>query len=286
MGHDVKAENACDRRVELICSDDFDNALKSGSERCIEIEGTIKERDKANYATFYDIMLRGNPEMESISDKRKSTRTPQEEEAFNAFRKRVRSQYRMVRDFIFVDEDESVDGDGVNSDVPKKLSKLVETIANVAQLLEYTGNDMLFTLLRERGVTLGVVPLEDAAPAFASDSVRDAVKDVFDTACEIQGERNGKRREITESVFDEEVPKELQYDKDVNPVGITRSDFAKLVSVQTRRAKALEAEAREKVDEKITDAAEEKRFEIERSRLMMEKYSQLLEAEDVNNGNG
>ena len=101
MGHDVKAENACDRRVELICSDDFDNALKSGSERCIEIEGTIKERDKANYATFYDIMLRGNPEMESISDKRKSTRTPQEEEAFNAFRKRVRSQYRMVRDFIW-----------------------------------------------------------------------------------------------------------------------------------------------------------------------------------------
>ena len=100
-----KETNIVDYQKRLICSDAFEKALASGSERNIEIDGTLKSRSKSNYETFFDIMLRSRTDIQSILDKKKKQRSAQENEALAAFKRTTSLQYKQVREIIFIDEE-------------------------------------------------------------------------------------------------------------------------------------------------------------------------------------
>jgi len=264
---------------KLICSDDFERALSSGSERNIEIDGTLKSSNRSNYEIFYDIMLRSRNDIQSILDKKKKDRTPAENELLAAFKKNTSSQYKQVKEMIFIDEEDSLDDDGVSVKISKKLSQLVSRLSNVAAMLKYLGHSELETELDKLGVKLSYRKLEDVSDVFSNDAIHTTLNEVFESACNIQKQINDKKREIKETIFEFEVPKMLQYDKETNPSGIKSTDFAKLVQIQTKKLKAQSDEAKDKVDMQATAEAENKHCDSIRSEILREKYMSLMEEE-------
>ena len=275
-----KENSIVDYQKKLICSDAFEKALASGSERNIEIDGTLKSRSKSNYETFFDIMLRSRTDIQSILDKKKKQRTAQENEALAAFKRTTSLQYKQLREIIFIDEDESLDEDGVTAPFSKKLVKLVDNIANVTKLLKYIGHSEFEGELAKRGISLSYTKLEDESECFENDAIRESVVSVFDSACNIQKDINTKKREITDEVFPLAVPTALQYDKDMNPSGIKPSDFNKLVQLQTKKIKALSEEAKDKFGRQATTEAENKHYDSIRNEVLREKYMALMDDDE------
>ena len=268
-----------EEQKKLIRSEDFERALSSGSERNMEIDGTLKSSNRSNYDVFYDIMLRSRNDIQSILDKKKKDRTPAENELLAAFKKGTSAQYKQVKEMIFIDEDESLDEDGVSVEIPKKASQLVERLANVVSMLRYLGHSEFENELGRRGIKLSYSKLEDVSDVFSNDAIHSTLDDVFKSACSIQKQINDKKREIVETVFELEVPKMLQYDKDTNPSGIKPTDFNRLVQIQTKKIKAQSDEAKDKVDMQATNEAENKHCDSIRSEILREKYMSLMEEE-------
>jgi hypothetical protein len=255
----------------LIVSEEFDKALTAGADIKSEIHGTMKQRVKNNYERFYDIMLVSRNDIQSICDKKKKDRTPEETETLKKFAKDVKRKYRLVKDMIFLSEDERQNDDGTTNTVPKKLAQLVEKISAVHAILRYIGYSMLDDELDRHGITVCSTPLETTSEVFENERIKEDVRDIFEESCKIHAEIDGAEREIRENVFTGMVPENLQFDKNTNPGGIRDSDFKKLVDVKYKMLKSESSgdeEAKEKASEKVMDEAEKKSFEIERNRTI------------------
>lgn len=265
---------------ELICSEDFENALNEGVSKYNEIGGSLKSRNKDNYAFFYDIMLKSRTDVQSALDKKKRNRTAEENELVKRFVADVKSQYKFVKEMIFLCSDEEADADGLPNRLPKKLTQLVDKIAAVASMLAYIGHGEFEEELGKRGITLKYRSLEETSEVFENEDVKADVKSVFETSCRIQKEVDDTKTEISEVIFENSVCQELRYDRDLNPYGIKASDFAKLVSVKAKIDKAKTDENREKAEETANATAEEKTFDITRSEILRAKYLEMSERKD------
>lgn len=261
----------------LICSEKFDDALAEGVTRLNEIEGSLKSRNKDNYSLFYDLMLKSRTDVQSALYRRKRERTAEESELVKRFAAETKSQYKFVKDMVFVPEAESMDENGLPNRLPKKLVQLVERISAVAALLKYIGHGEFEDELGKRGIGLVYKTLEEQSPAFENEHVKEDVKGVFDAVCGIQKEIDRKRTEISEEVFECSVPQELRYDKDACPCGIKPSDFGKLVAVKAKIEKAKTDESMAKAVGTANTMSEEKTFDIARSEILRAKYMDLSE---------
>jgi len=275
-----------DARKELICSEAFEDALTQGSEKAIEIDGTHKQKNRDNYSLFYDIMLRATPHIEEICNKRKKDRTASEVEELKNFKKSVSAKYKMVKEMIFIPEDEKLDENGVSVKLPKKAMALVDRLSAVVQLLRYIGHGELEAELARRGITLSYAKLEDVSDAYGVDAIHRDIVSVFDTSCSIQKDIDDANREITEGIFTSAVPQELQYDKDTNPTGLKNSDFKKLVALKVKLIKSITEEAAEKTEDAINNSAYEKTNEIARNELIREKLMTMSAEIDNAEGEG
>lgn len=256
---------------KLILSDDFDKALSDGADIKSEIHGTMKQRVKNNYERFYDIMLMSRRDIQSICDKRKKDRTPEENETLKKFVKSTKKQYRFVKDMMFLSEDEKTNDDGTENTVPKKVAQLVERLSSVYAILEYIGSTVLKDELDKNGITVCTHQLETQSEVFENARVREDMVDIFKESCRIWGEIDDAERRIKDDIFVNMVPSSLQFDKQTNPSGLRDSDFKKLVGVKYKLLKSEKSgdeESKEKASEKAMDEAEKKTFEIERSKTI------------------
>lgn len=255
---------------KLIRSEEFDQALLKGSDIKSEISGTMKQRRKNNYDRFYEMMLFCNPEIQSICDKKKKDRTEDETNMLKKFIKETKAQYRLAKDMMFLSEDDSLNDDGTTNTVPKKLMQLVEKISLVHALLKYVGYDVLDKELLKRGIMVSSESFESKSEAFENEQIRKDMADTLFESCKIQGEIESAERSISDDVFTNMVPVDLQFDKNTNPGGIRDSDFKKLVGVKFKLLKSEQSdvEAKEKASEKAFDEAEKKTFEIQRSKTV------------------
>ena len=254
---------------KLILSDDFDKALTDGADIKSEIHGTMKQRIKNNYERFYDIMLVSRPDIQSICDKRKKDRTPDENETLKKFAKTVKKQYRFVKDMMFLSEDEKTNDDGTTNLVPKKVVQLVERLSSVYAILKYIGSHTLEDELEKSGITVCATPLEVQSEAFENVRIKEDMVEIFNESCKIWGEIDDAERRIKDDIFVNMVPENLQFDKQTNPSGLRDSDFKKLVDVKYKlltSEKSGDEESKEKASEKAMDEAEKKTFEIERNK--------------------
>ncbi len=274
---DKKLESVC---KELICSEDFENALNEGVSKYNEIDGSLKSRNKDNFSFFYDIMLKSRNDVQSALDKRKRERTAEENELIKKFAADTKSQYKFVKDMIFLCSDEEADADGLPNRLPKKLTQLVDKIAAVASMLAYIGHGEFEEELGKRGISLKYKTLEETSEVFENEDVKADVKAVFDTSCRIQKEVDDTKTAISEVIFENSVCQELRYDKDLNPSGIKPSDFTKLVSVKAKIDKAKTDETKEKAEETANATAEEKSFDIARSEILRVKYLEMSESKE------
>lgn len=256
---------------KLIMSEDFDKALSDGADVKSEIHGVMKQRIKVNYSRFYDIMLASRPDIQSICDKRKKNRTPEENDAFKKFTKTVKKQYRLVKDMMFLSEDEKTNDDGTTNMVPRKVAQLVDKLSAVYSILKYIGCHTLEDELLQHGVEVVTTPLEAQSEAFENSRVKEDMVLIFKEACSICGEIDDAERRIKDDIFVSMVPSSLQFDKQTNPSGLRDSDFKKLVEAKykiLKSEKSGDEESREKASEKVMDEAEKKTFEIERNKTI------------------
>ena len=256
---------------KLILSEDFDKALTDGADIKSEIHGTMKQRIKNNYERFYDIMLMSRTDIQSICDKRKKDRTPDENETLKKFAKTVKKQYRFVKDMMFLSEDEKTNDDGTTNLVPKKVVQLVEKLSSVYAILKYIGYYTLEDELVKNGMAVSAIPLEMQSEAFENDRIKEDMVEIFNESCKIWGEIDDAERRIKDDIFVNMVPENLQFDKQTNPSGLRDSDFKKLVDVKYKLLKSEKSgddESKEKASEKAMDEAEKKTFEIERNKTI------------------
>lgn len=265
---------------ELICSEDFENALSEGVTKYNEIDGSLKNRNKDNYAFFYDIMLKSRTDVQSALDKKKRDRTAEENELVKKFAADTKMRYKFVKDMIFLGEDEELDENGRPNRLPKKLVHLADRLGAVVAMLAYIGHGELEDELAKRGISLKYKTLEETSEVFENEDVKADVKSVFETVCGIQKDIDATKTEISEVIFENSVCQELRYDRDLNPSGIKASDFAKLVSVKAKIDKAKTDENREKAEETANATAEEKTFDITRSEILRAKYLEMSERKD------
>lgn len=276
-----------EEQQELIMSEEFDRALEKGSDVRSEISGTMRERDRNNYGRFRELVLMCTPSVQDILDKPKKRRTQEEASALKEFDRRLKSQYRLLRDMMFLPEDERLNDDGTENTVPKRLLRIAETLALVHSMLRYVGCRTLDDELSRRGITVESVPLEETGEGFANERVRSGIKESLMESCAIRGQVEEAERSIREEIFEEMVPERLRFDKDSNPGGIRDSDFKKLVDVKFKLVKSEKADLseKEKASEKAFDEAEKKTFEIQRSKTVRAGLM-ALGAEGSSDGQG
>ena len=271
---------------QLIRSDEFDSALKSGSDVKSEIAGTMKQRVKNNYDRFYDMMLLGHTDIQEICNKRKKDRTQEEVERLKKFVKDMKAAYRLYKEFTFVNEDEKVNDDGTSNSIPKKLTTLVDKLALVVPLLEYVGKDALQNELHKRGITIACTPLEDRYEAFQNEQLAADIKDALEESCGLQKEIEVAERSIAEEIYPNMVPTELQYDKNSNPAGIKESDFKKMVELKFKLLKSEkeDEQSKDKSKEKVLEEAEKRTYDITRNETVRYGLMSMgLDGEDSDN---
>lgn len=260
-------------RDELIIGQEMDNALREAAEIKKTILTTYKNRDKSNFEQFYATALRANKEISDILDKKKRYRTEAENELVKKFKKNITRSYKLVCEYITPEEVE----DGKQT----KIEKLVDKIALALDYLRYIGANELENEFDKHGISLATgLKLEDKSEVWADERVKENIIDIFNTGKHVREQVKNDTKEFAEGIFETAVPAELVYEKNSNPVGLKKSDWSKLVDVQTKLIMAQPGEQLEKAETQINDLAADKQFDQERARLMQVKLAAMEPAQN------
>ena len=256
-------ENKTDK-TSLIVGDEFENALLDAANVKKENLTSVKNRNKDNYSRFYDIMLMSRRDVQAILDKRKKDRADDENNLVKEFKKETSQTYRQICNLLAQEEIE--EGEQTN------VEKLVQKIAPLVKLMEYTGHHEIEDEFRKYGIVLDYERLGDMEDsAFENEEIENSLKEVFENGKNLKYEVNRNNDAIKTKIFETAVPVELQFEKSTNPSGIRSSDFCKLVDLKTKMLMAQSDEAKEKIDEKANDMAGQCEFDNARNKLIQSK---------------
>lgn len=247
----------------LIKSKEFEAALDEGAEYKKNIVTTYKQQNKDNYSQFYEIMLSNRDDIQKILDTKRSKRTDEDKEILKQFKRDITQTYNQVREFLTPEKVE----DGKQT----KLEKLASKLAAAFDMLEYIDKNVLNKQLALHG--LKIVSVNNLPEKMDNDKTRSSINSVFECAVSLRQKVENDNNHINDNIFTSKVPLELQYDKDTNNTGLKAGDFRKLVDMKTKLLLASTAEAKEKVDEKIEQAAADKQFEVARAELVRDKLT-------------
>lgn len=251
-------------KKDLILSDDFEKAVESASDIRKSLLTSVKTRNRNNFDRFYDIMVTGNRHIQDILDKRAKDRTDTEKQELKDFKSGLKKSYKLVVDILS-------QGNDVEEGEQTIVQKMVEKISSVIFLLKYLGNDELANEFGKNGITIGFDTLEEQNEVFENENIKKNIEEVFETGKKLKDEVDSGKQAITETIYSNSVPEELQYDKSSNPCGIKPTDFARLVEVKTKLIMAFDDEAKDKVKDQANLLAEDKEFEIARNRIIQSK---------------
>lgn len=255
-------------KIELINSEEFENALIEGAEYKKDMVTSYKSQNKSNFNSFYEVMLEANDDAQRILDTKKKNRSESDKQYLDSFKKEIRSMYNQVQ-ALTVDEH-------LEEDKKTKIEKIVDKIIPVIDILRYINADALEKEFNKRGMTLITTQkLEDKYPKLDNDDKRTILKNIFTTATNIRQKIVDDNSYINEDLFTKKVPVDLQYDKGSNNIGLKSSDWRKLVDAKTKLIMANTDEAKEKAEEKIEHFASEKQFEAARAELVRDKLTKL-----------
>lgn len=260
-------------RDDLMLGDDLENAITSAAEIKKNVMTQCKDQDKTTYDRFYETVLMTRPDVIQVMDKKRKNRDDADVKLMKNFKKETSRSYKMVCDYLQPEELE----DGQLT----KFEKLADKVACAVQFLQYIGNTAMDDAFKARGITLEYKKLDEIHENYSAQGVKDNISDIFKTGVSIKTNVKRAADDIKEKIYATKVPVELQFDKESNPLGITPSDWNKLVDL---RAKLLIAkndkDEQAKVEDKASDMAGEKQFEMERARLLQKKLM-TMQAEET-----
>lgn len=260
-----------EKKNELMNSEEFNKALESAAEIKKEIDTSCKNRNRDNYTRFYDIMVTSNKRVIEILDKKKKNRTDEENNYIKEFKKDVSQTYKQVCDLITPEELEEGE--------LTKVQKMVQKITRVVRMMSYLGHHEIEDEFKEAGIVLEYSPL-DENETFQNESIKANIEDVFSIGRNIKEDVKNNKTEIEETIYTKSVPIDLQFDKQMNPVGLKPADFSKLVSLKAKIMMAVSDEQKEKIEESVENAAAEYVFQNNRNDIMNKKILNLIPDEE------
>lgn len=245
---------------ELLTSKEFEDALDEGVEFKKCIITTYKEENKINYDLFFDIMLNANEKIKRLIQLPKKRRTNEDNELIKNFKSEIKALYSQCQNLLVEEKTED--------NKKSKIQKIVEKIIPVILLLRYIGNNSLDKEFAKYGYNILGPTFEEKYEDLKAESKRKVISDIFNTAKNIKEKVINDNNKIAENIFSTKVPIELQYDKEMNPTALKPTDFAKLVTVKTKKDIAESEDSKNKISEKIEAMSAEKQFEAVRAELM------------------
>lgn len=266
---------------EIIVDSDFDMALCTGAETKNHMQTVIKQRNKDNVDVLYDIFLRSRSDIQTILDTKAKNRTDADKAKLKEFKKSVHDKYKTVREMLLVDADEEYTDEGVTNTLPKKLVTLVDKLANVVQLMRYIGHTELEDELLKRGIKLSCANLDEISDVFANENIHESVCEVFNRSVTIAKDMRNSEDTIKVTIFENNVPTELRYDKDINPAGIKPSDFNKLVSLKLKEIQSVTEQGKAKLDDALSKVSAEKTYEMVRAEIVRQKVMTMTPDNDT-----
>jgi hypothetical protein len=254
-------------KTELIMSDDFEKALISAAEVKNNNISLCKNRNKQNYAQFYELMLASRTDIQSILDTKKSHRSDDDNNKVKEFKKGVSSSYKQVCDLLVPEELE----DGELS----KIQKMVQKITTVIKFLDYLGDNRIDEEFKKSGISLSYEHMIDTE-VFGKDYIKEQMETIFDSGKNIKMDIDKHNEDIKTNIYETSVPIDLQYDKSANPTGIKSSDFCKLVDLKAQMLQAQNNdEAKEKIMDKANTMAGDYLFQNKRNEILNQKLTEI-----------
>ena len=270
----TKAAKMAKDKKELMNSAEFNDAILAGAELKKTSTARFKTQNKATFERFYETLLNANPEIKKILDTRRKNRTDSDKEALRKFKGDVGKTYRLVCEYLTPE--------AVEDGRMTKIQKLVDKVASALDVLRYIqGISILDTEFDKRGISLATgLRLEDKYEIFKDDKVKENIIDIFNSAVSLKQRTKDDNTEITEGIYAEKIPVELQFDKELNNSGLKPGDFRKLVDLKAKQLTATTEGAKAKIAQKLHAAATDKQFEIARAELMRDKINGKIHEND------
>ena len=246
-----QALSKLDELKDLVHTDEFKEAVQKCTDKHVEIIETYKPEIKECKQDFAEAAAT------CFSDMGK------------------REKKRMMRDFqsTFNKLHRLWDSEEQNSSGETKLSRLAQEVSNVIRWFDFLGDDRMKTLLQDNGVYIDDAKTRKITKDYPlTDAVGQTMKSCLDDATL----KNRKIREMTkdmsEDLFSSNVPTELQFDKDTNPIGLKASSFNKICKANAVKM----TKSKEKSDKYISDLAEKAAFNEATEQLVQESLADLL----------
>lgn len=242
-----------DMLKDLVHSDEFKKAVDTCTDKHLEIMTSIKPEIKECREDFADSAV---SVFKDLGLKKKELK--QKAREFSSVFNKVLPYY-----------DEDLKNDAGET----KLSKIASQVAFLLKWFDFLGDDRLKEHLAFNGINIDSSNIAKLTATYAGiDASAKTMKQCLDDAVM----KNGKIREISKALSEElycdNVPAALQFDKDVNPIGLKPSAFNKICKVNAMK----KTQKKEKTEKMLASLAEKSVFNEASEQLMQETLSDLM----------
>lgn len=149
----------------------------------------------------------------------------------------------------FIETDTTEENDYIVSGF---LRKRIEDLVMLIYVYKYIENDSIEKMFEEYGIKLNFEPIEKILPSLAEENNKRNIKQLIELSTELELQNYNDETKINEEVY-MEVPAVLRFNKQANPVGITKNTFKKF-SLLNLLKKINSAKAQEKFNNMLEEA--------------------------------
>lgn len=245
-----EALNKIDELKDLIHSDEFREAVKKCTDKHVEIITTYKPEIAECKEDFADAGVACMPD---LSKKDKKHRCREFASTFNKLQG-------------YWDNEEAANGE-------TKISRLAAQVGQLVKWFDFLGDDRIVEALKLNGIYLDekkMGKVTDEYPLTASCA--NTMKSCLDDAKVKNSKIREATKELTEDLYANNVPSDLQFDKDINPIGLKASSFNKICKANAVKM----SKSKEKADKYISGLAEKSAFNEASEQLMQESLSEIF----------
>lgn len=241
-----------DEMKDLIHSDEFKDAIQKCTDTHVEILTTYKPEIKECKEDFADAAMACFSDLGKREKKKKS--------------REFQTIFNKLHGFW--------DSEDENSSGETKIDRIATQVSNLIKWFAFLGDDRVKTALESRGIYLDDAKTEKIISEYPlTTGAATTMKSCLDDATT----KNRKIREMTkslaENLYADNVPTELQFDKDTNPIGLKPASFNKICKANAMKM----TKSKEKADKYITDMAEKAAFNEATEQLIQESLAEILD---------
>lgn len=242
---------------EILENEDFNKSIEEAYPYQIKLNGDLRKDMKDVSTQYIEFMFKSNPEIQAISKKKKKERTESEQEKLKNFYKLTKKRFNSIMRYSHLR----------NGKDP--VAPLVEKLVDICQILKYLEKDDIEQRIRNMGLDMHIPTLEETDPFYANPETKDLMIDIFNQADNVQTKVDDVNHTINDQIYST-LDTNIIFDSQVNPEGITKQQFRKLV-----KTRAKQVENPDKFDDFIEKQISKDEANLVSSQVVLEKQKQF-----------